>query len=540
MVFASLQFVALNLLEVFTVSSLLLCLLLVLASAGFLALDLFMAWEYYRARRSNAVFGRLFIRWWLNKSRALLFIVGGILVVVSCALFLQRYTLVLPDIGGKYLTKKVRWGLIAAVIMTTYVLFDLFMAWRFYQNNGWEQDARGGRFYQWWFKKSALKFCVVSIAGCLALGSVWVANRYLLKPKAETSGSMGNAKRYFGQKKYREAIIELRNALQKNRDDYEAQLWLARSFRQSGSLTEARDAYREALRIEPKLYTAHLELGRLAVALKDRNLALAEAQEAARMEPAKAEPRLLLAQIYSSDGMRDQALEQCRAIISREFTAPEFRQQFIILLLRQHAYAEALQAAESGLVKNPADVMLNSMKAQALAGSERFKEARLVLRATARSNNTSAEPYIVLGDLLTRRGEYLAALQEYEKALEISPHDERAMNNFASLNAEFGFDMERSASLAARLHAKNPRDPLVADTLGWTLFRQGKLEQALPLLRQGGAAMPNNPNIHYHLGAALMMSGQHDAGIRELRSALRISGSFEGAERARLMLKEKG
>ena len=83
---------------------------------------------------------------------------------------------------------------------------------------------------------------------------------------------------------------------------------------------------------------------------------------------------------------------------------------------------------------------------------------------------------------MSRRA-YRSALAAYEEVLKRDPENTLAMNNIASLSVEHGFDLARAATLAARMYAKYPQEPVVADTLGWVLCSQrGTLEQALPLL----------------------------------------------------------
>ncbi len=513
--------------------------LLILVIAGALSLDLNMAWRYYRNSRGRAKGGLTFIRWWAKKSKVKLAVAGGMTLIISLAFILQGQPLILPDILNQVtLSKRMQWGLGALLLLTSFVAFDLYMARQFYRKNGRSQGAAGVRFYRWWLRNSALKFCIAGGVACLALGGAWTIHHYnnALQLKSETSGYMVSAQEYYKDKKFREAILELRNAIKQNPGDYEAYLWLARSQWQMGNGPEARDAYRETLRIEPKLFAAHLESGRLAFAMEDPATAMAEGEEAARLTPNQVEPRLLLAQIFSAAGKREQALEQCRTAMKGEFTSPELRLQLITLLLRQRAFPDALQATAAGLKKSPHDQPLRYLQAQTLEGMNLAPQADSVLRSIA-AETASPEPYLALGDLKMRSKEYIEALREYEEAMKRAPNNERAMNNFASLNAEHGFDMERSAALAARLYNKNPKDPSVADTLGWTLFRQGKPELALPLLRQGASGMPGNPIHHYHLGAALLKIGRRDAGKKQLAMALKISGAFDGADQAREMLR---
>ncbi len=516
--------------------------LLILVIVGGLSFDLNTAWIYYRNSRSRAKGGLPFIKWWAKKSKVKIGVAISIILTLSLTTLFQGHTLVIPEIVTRPTTsRRVQWGLGAFLFMVAFVIFDLFMTIRANKRNSKSSRTKGLRFYKWWLKNSALKFSIAGGVACLILGGAWTLRHYnnSLQLKSETSGYMASAQQYYKEKKFREATLELRNAIKQNPGDHEAYVWLARSQWQMGSAPDARDAYREAIRIAPNLYPAHLELGRLAFAMKDASTTLTEAKEAARLEPNQVEPRLLMAQILSATGKREQALEQCKAIISAEFAVPESRLQLITLLLRQRALPEALQATETGLKKNPHDLPLRYMQAEALEALGRSGEAESVLRAIA-GETSSADPYLALGDIKMRNRDYIAALNEYGEALKRAPDNDRAMNNFASLNAEHGFDMERSAALAARLYNKHPKDPSIADTLGWTLFRQGKLDLALPLLQQGASGMSNNPIHHYHLGAALLKSGKPDAGRQQLAVALKISGTFDGAAQAREMLKGKG
>jgi cellulose synthase operon protein C len=136
-----------------------------------------------------------------------------------------------------------------------------------------------------------------------------------------------------------------------------------------------------------------------------------------------------------------------------------------------------------------------------------------------------------------RQKEYGEALQQYEAALRLAPDNRFVMNEYASVNAEYGFNMERTVPLAAHLYAMNPKDPIVADTLGWTLFRQGKTEEALPLLKQAVIGMPEYPGHHYHFGVALIKAGYPAQGRKALETSLKISSRFDGADRARELLK---
>jgi len=419
------------------------------------------------------------------------------------------------------------------------ILFDLHLAWNYYRNSR-SSATFGWNFIKWWVSKNIFKLAAaggVLLLTLLSVGGVWIAHRYdLFHFGAETSGYMENAQHYFTKGKYREATLELRNAIKQNRGDFEAQLWLARSYAQLGEVGNSRNAYQDAIRIEPQLYAAHLELARLDFAAKDLTAAFKGAKQALLLAPQEREPRLLLARLYQAEGGWNKAVEQYRAILDVNPANQEVRRDLISLLLSHHACSDAGREAEAGIRQHPRDTGFQVSLAIARAGEGRYDEAVLILRDAAAHDTESPLPLIALGDLQYRAGNLVPALQSYENALKRSPTDERLTNNIAVLHAEHGYELERAATLASRLYHKYPRAPAFADTMGWVLFKQGKVGQALPLLRQAVAGEPEAPEHHYHLGSALLKDGDSEAGRNELETALKISDKFDGADKARVLL----
>jgi predicted Zn-dependent protease len=73
-----------------------------------------------------------------------------------------------------------------------------------------------------------------------------------------------------------------------------------------------------------------------------------------------------------------------------------------------------------------------------------------------------------------------------------------ALNNAALAKLELG-DMAGAQGLARRARAAAPNDPIVADTLGWVLFRSGGASgEAVALVKSALAAQPANPEIRRH------------------------------------------
>ena len=503
--------------------------------AGYLAVDLQMARSHFRAQRSRGHQWKPFLRWWFAKSAARLFVVGGITAVVTSSLFLYQYGLVIPEFCSRIrISNGIRWALLIPLILAVFVLLDLFLAWRYYRNRR-GAEAAGVRFYRWWLRRSALKFSVAGVLGILLLMGAYVVQRDDTIPlRGETRGYIAKAKEFQKQKKFRESVTVLRKVIQINPEDEEAHLQLARSLWSMGSKQDALNSYKTAIRLNPASYYAHIEMGHLAFnGLKETDLALSSAIRAAELAPDKPKPHLLLALIYSRTGRLNQAVEQYRIVLGKSPENEDARVKLIELFLARQSWDEAAREAE----RSPRNTLFTVLRARADAGRGKGGEAMAALKSSAQRDPVSPLPLIALGELLSRRGEYPLAATYYEDALKLSPDDVTAMSNLALLLTDHGNDPARALELASKACTTSwPRNPNVVGALGWVKFKQGKQNQALPLLREAAAGISTNPLLHYHYGAALMQAGQREEGRRELEAALKITQEFDGAATAAKLL----
>ena len=90
--------------------------------------------------------------------------------------------------------------------------------------------------------------------------------------------------------------------------------------------------------------------------------------------------------------------------------------------------------------------------------------------------------------------------------------------------------------MARRAHQAAPKDPAISDTLGWMLVRAGHPGEGLEYLRDARSRASANPEIRYHLAAALSLLGREQEALRELQQAIAYGTDFEGLEEARALL----
>lgn len=142
------------------------------------------------------------------------------------------------------------------------------------------------------------------------------------------------------------------------------------------------------------------------------------------------------------------------------------------------------------------------------------------------------------GDTELQLGNLAAARATYEKLLKLQPDDALVWNNLA--HVALAQNDKAATGFAERAYALRPNDPVIIDTLGWLLFKQGSVDRGLALLRDARLRDSNNPEIRYHLATALARSGRTAEAREELAQALKTGNAFPGIDDARRLQGELG
>ncbi len=145
--------------------------------------------------------------------------------------------------------------------------------------------------------------------------------------------------------------------------------------------------------------------------------------------------------------------------------------------------------------------------------SVRFGETEAILRARGAA-------YYETGDLGR-------ALETYERLLELDENSVTALNFIAYTLADENRDLQRALDCAVRAVELEPDNPLLRDTLGWTHFRLGSMEEARRELDLAIELGGDNPLILEHLGDALFALGMTDRAVAVWTRTLEVSPGRE-------------
>lgn len=239
------------------------------------------------------------------------------------------------------------------------------------------------------------------------------------------------------------------------------------------------------------------------------------------------------------------------------------------LTARRFPQAEAL--AREALARDPNQPRMVRLRAQALLKAGRAAEANALLEDSAAKQPENREYVVGLADLyadqkrtadavrvleqarktfgddqaLTMRmanvyeagGQLDAAEKELRKLVAADPLDSDALNSLSYMFADRGMRLDEAVALAERALKIDPDNPAYLDTLGWALFKQGRVEEASAPLARAAASLTGHSVIQDHHGDVLARRGRTAEAIAAWQRAL--AGDGEQIDRAAIEKKIK-
>jgi putative PEP-CTERM system TPR-repeat lipoprotein len=255
-------------------------------------------------------------------------------------------------------------------------------------------------------------------------------------------------------------------------------------------------------------------------------------QQAVAIAPDYEPARLDLIALELKAGQKDAALKVATDWQEARPTYPPALALVGSVLVREGRYADAV-TAYGALVKAAPSAASVAQLADA-RGRAGTPEPDKPLHDYVAAHPDDAQGYQLLGQRYLAAKDMDKARASFEKASALAPNDAAALNNLAWVYQTAGDP--RAAEIAQRAHALAPGSPDIADTFGWILVQRGETDKGVPILRDAAAKLPNNPEVRYHLAAALVKSGDHDSGRRMLETLLESGDKFDGASDARALL----
>jgi tetratricopeptide (TPR) repeat protein len=372
-----------------------------------------------------------------------------------------------------------------------------------------------------------------------------------------------------GASRAKSALTDL---LKANPDDTRLLYLMSTASRQLDDPKGAEDAARRILAIDPTSLAGFTALSRTLMdqyRYKDVIAVLTpfNTNLAARTKGREGEAAPVLAQL----GLAHQQLGEFDAAIAAFTTAKALAPADVAFdvylaqaLLAARRNDRALAITGEAIKAHPDETRLIGLRAQALSRLGRASEAIAFLEGAIEAESRSPELAFALADTYASQKRYDDAIKIVEQAetafgesdeftlrlttfyeqagrvadaerqlrrmIERDPLDANALNYLGYMLADRTDRYGEAVELIERALRVEPDNPAYLDSLGWALFKQGKVEQALDPLARAAAAVPANSVIQDHYGDALARQGKWTEAIAVWERAL--AGDRESIETA--------
>ena len=302
----------------------------------------------------------------------------------------------------------------------------------------------------------------------------------------------------------------------------------------AGRADQAIAQFRAATEIDAKSAVSWFNLARAQHALGQKLAERISLNRAAEVQPdwLPAQSALAFSEVEAGDHAAALARAAAyRAAHPRDVAAFAFEGDIALAARRFPAALEAYRAAYN----LKAGAALAEKFYRASVGGNVGNPAELLAR-WSKANPGDESARALLAEAALRSGERERAIGEYRAMLKAHPQDVVALNNLAWLYHEEGDP--RAMNLAREAVKLAPQSAGVLDTLGWILVEEGKVEEGLIYLTRAASGSKPDPEIRYHLAAALARGNRQAEARQVLEELLNSPAKFPSRTEAQGLLSQ--
>jgi tetratricopeptide (TPR) repeat protein len=154
-----------------------------------------------------------------------------------------------------------------------------------------------------------------------------------------------------------------------------------------------------------------------------------------------------------------------------------------------------------------------------LAEHDRFDEAMAVYDS-ALADTYDMELLYTRAMLAEKLGRLDVLEADLQTIIEREPENSQALNALGYTLADHTDRYQEAYEFIERAHALSPDDFYILDSMGWALYRLGRLTEAVDFLNRA-RKIKDDPEVAAHLGEVLWVMGNKDAARDIWDSALR-------------------
>jgi tetratricopeptide (TPR) repeat protein len=238
------------------------------------------------------------------------------------------------------------------------------------------------------------------------------------------------------------------------------------------------------------------------------------AQVARYADPQNSMATMLLALLLDGQNRTEEALALLRAIPRDDALISQVRDAQIKILTDAKRLNDAFAIASAAANASGASVSDLSRLGDVYLAMKRYNEAaqtygRAIALANAQGLKSQVWPMLLLqANAYEQAGRWPETKAALQQGLALAPDQPLLLNFMGYAKLEHHEDLDNAEAMIRKASELAPDDASITDSLGWAMFKRGKIEEAIATLQTAAEKDPDQADIQEHLGDALYKAGR--------------------------------
>ena len=389
-------------------------------------------------------------------------------------------------------------------------------------------------------------------------------------PKAQRDKYYASGQKYLEAKRYEEASIEFRNALQKDKDHVPSYLGIATAFRQMGDHQNAIAAYQQVIKRDSKNIEARLRLGEylLAAGINKPDLfkqSQQMAEEILELQPSNVEALILLGNSYAGQNETDKSIQYLEKALSLD---PDSLKATLNLAAAHFKNKDARKAEatfKEALQKHPNAIEAHLAIAAFYKATQRLQETEIhlkkafdldpndrralsaltsfymsakmpakveeVFKSAIKHNPKEITPRLGLADFYLRHGQVDKGIESYDTVLNMDPGNRDAAIRLTEIYLDRD-DLENAQNLVHKALTVNKKDARAHYFQGIIFRKRKEFDKAIQEFDAANRLDVSILPVYIEKANLLLIRGDLDASEATLQAVIKRNRSYLPARAA--------
>lgn len=317
------------------------------------------------------------------------------------------------------------------------------------------------------------------------------------------------------------AVESLRRALALDPENDQMRLTYARMLIDTKKLKQARKEFRKLNQRLPDNSDVIYALGLLAMEADDTEDAEPYFMDLLRLGEREDEARFALGQLAQQRKQTDEAIKWFQSVPQGERYL-EAQSHAAQLIAKNKGVDQALTYLRTlNLITAEDKIQRYQAEAQLLASSMRLNDAMAIYDEALDHYPDNAELLYARALIAESIGRLDLLERDLKRILHKDPNNVQALNALGYTLADRTDRHEEAFSYIKQAYELRSNDPAILDSMGWSLYHLGRLDEALEYLRRA-AGMLRDAEISAHLGEVLWASGKQKEARKVWDEAIKL------------------